>query len=280
MLELKAAQFLAAVNALALASGVVEGAEGIAQAQSPQMDATKMEVKQDAKMQLLALCSVLKTHLIDLGCVISIQAVEDLERTLRQSKVNYRQIADGHSDVSRTLQREMQQTTLLILSSQERLMYAPADLAFGSKFNSGFSTAGAFELDEAMKCMALGRPTAAVFHLMRVMEVGIRAMASCLGIPDPVKPAERNWAIILGKIMDGGIKMKWPSASNRMNGEAALFEELHASLDAVKNPFRNATMHVETKYTDAEAQHIFALVKGFMMKLADRMDESGSPKVP
>jgi hypothetical protein len=99
-----------------------------------------------------------------------------------------------------------------------------------------------------------------------------------LGIPDPVKPADRNWGRILDKIMDDGIKVKWPDAASRMRPNCQLFEELHASIDAVKNPLRNATMHVENKYTDAEAQHIFALVKGFMMKLADRMDEKGNPK--
>jgi hypothetical protein len=55
-------------------------------------------------------------------------------------------------------------------------------------------------------------------------------------------------------------------------------KDLHASLDAVKNPWRNSTMHVEKKYTDDEAQHIFAAVKGFMKKLAARMDENGEPK--
>jgi hypothetical protein len=37
-------------------------------------------------------------------------------------------------------------------------------------------------------------------------------------------------------------------------------------------------MHVENKYTEAEAQHVFALVKGFMVKLSDRMYEDGEPK--
>ena len=51
----------------------------------------------------------------------------------------------------------------------------------------------------------------------------------------------------------------------------------HASLDAVKNPLRDSTMHIENKYTDTEAKHIFELVKGFMMKLSARMDEEGKP---
>lgn len=36
-------------------------------------------------------------------------------------------------------------------------------------------------------------------------------------------------------------------------------------------------MHVEKKYTDDEAEHIFSAVKGFMKGLASRMDEDGFP---
>ena len=75
--------------------------------------------------------------------------------------------------------------------------YKPDDYLFGLEFDLKFSDTGVFELDEAAKCLALGRSTAAVFHLMRAMEVGIRSVARCLGIPDPLKPAERNWGSIL-----------------------------------------------------------------------------------
>jgi hypothetical protein len=75
-----------------------------------------------------------------------------------------------------------------------------------------------------------------------------------------------------------GIERKWPTTADRAVGDGALFESLHASLDAVKNPWRNATMHVENKYTDDEAEHIFVAVRGFMTKLASRCDENGDPK--
>jgi hypothetical protein len=37
-------------------------------------------------------------------------------------------------------------------------------------------------------------------------------------------------------------------------------------------------MHVEKKYTEDEAQHIFVAVRGFMMGVASRCDENGDPK--
>ena len=112
---------------------------------------------------------------------------------------------------------------------------------------------------------------------MRIMEIGIRALAKSLQIPDPTRPIEKNWGSILERIWDDGISKKWPNGAARMNGDGALFDDLYASLDAVKNPWRNATMHVERKYTEEEANHIFAAVRGFMMRLAARMDEDGLP---
>jgi hypothetical protein len=102
---------------------------------------------------------------------------------------------------------------------------------FGDNFALKFPSA-AFDLDEAGKCLAFERPTAAVFHLMRLMEIGLKATARCLGIPDPIKARERNWGEILRKI-EAQTTAKWP-LSSRLIGDGVLFEAVFASLDAVK----------------------------------------------
>ena len=75
---------------------------------------------------------------------------------------------------------------------------------------------------------------------MRAMESGLRAIARCLQVPDPVRPAERNWAIILRSIR-AAIDAKWPATADRASGDGQLFDDLYASLDAVKHPWRNAS---------------------------------------
>jgi hypothetical protein len=70
---------------------------------------------------------------------------------------------------------------------------------------------------------------------------------------------------------------RWPGA--RMSGDGRVFEEAYAALAGMQNPWRNATMHLDQKYTPEEARHIFDVVGGFMRKLASRMDEDGEPKV-
>jgi hypothetical protein len=165
----------------------------------------------------------------------------------------------------------------LVLSPKERDYYEPRTPLFGADVQDKFASGGAFELDEAAKCLALGRATACVFHLMRLLESAVRAVARCLNIPDPIQPADRNWGAVLKKVRDG-IDAKWPTVALRSTGDGEIFDSLYASLDAVKNPWRNATMHPANKYTNEEAEHVFVAVKGFMMKLASRCDENGDPK--
>lgn len=90
--------------------------------------------------------------------------------------------------------------------------------------------------------------------------------------------AIRNWGAVLKTIKDefdrrnAATAPAWADATDRQ-----FFEEVYVSLDAIRNPWRNATMHVENKYTEDEAEHILAAVKGFMKKLASRCDEAGNP---
>lgn len=225
----------------------------------------------------------LKQNAQALGLLSCVQQVSRLQRLIDfagTKEAAHANVADQFDhqleDLSMRLIDSLEERVFLSLSSEEVALYDAQQPLFGKEVADRFPTKGAFEIDEAAKCLALGRATAAVFHLMRVMEVGIGTLARALDISDPIKPAERNWGIMLGKIWDG-IEAKWPRVVDRAKGDGEFFESLHASLDAVKNPWRNSAMHVETKYTSDEAEHIFVAVKGFMKKLASRVDESGKP---
>jgi hypothetical protein len=217
-----------------------------------------------------------RKELVTLEARVTVYEVDRFTEQLNDNTISVDRCGYFAESIRSRLQDEMNLIKLLVLDSESQNYYAPKSPLFDDLFADKFKRDGAFELDEAAKCIALARPTGAVFHLMRLMEVGVRALARCLDIPDPLKPAERNWGHILTEIKKG-IDLRWPTAATRANGDGALFERLHASLDAVKNPWRNATMHVENKYTDDEAKHIFAAVKGFMGTLAGRCDENGDP---
>lgn len=215
-------------------------------------------------------------HLETLNARISLMVARELLIELGFPDVKWGEFAGVVKELHDTLNRELSVVDVLIIEPERQRYFKPSTAIFGAQFEKNYLSA-AFELDEAAKCLALGRPTASVFHLMRLMEIAVRAVAQCLSIPDPTKPAERNWGFVLGEIRKG-IDGRWPTTAARMHGDGEIFDMIYASLDAVKNPWRNGTMHPANKYTDDEAEHIFVAVKGFMMKLASRCDENGDPK--
>jgi hypothetical protein len=233
------------------------------------------ETAADMKGQAQRLLELLKI----LGTRVTKMAVDEHLRRLNSKGENpsYDDILKAYVDIDNSLRRELSLIDLLVLTGETAKYFEPEEPLFGEEFAAKFNTRGTFELEEAGKCVALDRSTAAAFHLMRIMEIGVQAFAKCLGISDPTKPVEKNWGFILERIWKDGIEKKWPNGAARMSGDGALFDELYASLDAVKNPWRNGTMHVEKKYTPEEAIHIYSAVRGFMMRLADRMDENGLP---
>jgi hypothetical protein len=73
-------------------------------------------------------------------------------------------------------------TMLFFRMDDEYRQYFEMPTPFGQTVALRFPTAS-FDIEEAGKCLALARPTACVFHSMRVMEVGVKALAKELKIP-------------------------------------------------------------------------------------------------
>jgi hypothetical protein len=213
-----------------------------------------------------------------LGARVTRIGVQTLQFQLKKKKhaPTYSQIGERLSELDARLSDELSLVHLFVLESKMADYFAPTQALFGRDFESKFPSA-AFEVDEAGKCFALGRPTATIFHLMRSMEVGIYAVRASLAIPAPVKDWERNWGKILDSIEKEMIA-RGSSSPQRWNAsDKEFFESTYASLDAVRVAWRNTTMHVENKYTEDEAEHVFGAVRGFMKKLVSRMDEAGKP---
>ena len=105
---------------------------------------------------------------------------------------------------------------------------------------------------------------------MRAVEIGIKAIYLCLGLPDPIG-RERNWGNLTNGVRTA-IENKgssWPKRD--------FFFELSGTIVAVKDAWRKNTMHVEISYTEQDAERIFTYVGLFIDKLSAQMDEAGLP---
>lgn len=135
---------------------------------------------------------------------------------------------------------------------------APDAAPFGAAVDLRFP-ALAYDIDEATRCAAQGRSTAAVLHCLRIIEGGLRAYALWQGGAGQPPPEERRWSLLLGWL--------------RTDAAAAA---LAARLDDVRRAWRGARLQVGAKYTEAEAARIVASVECFVRCLADLCDEDGS----
>jgi hypothetical protein len=213
-----------------------------------------------------------KTVTNQIGLCQSFKKADELHDLFGEDWVTIDSCANSLRGLNWLIKSELEESYFLHLTRSEADLYTHETPIFGKDFQSNFSGA-LYDLDEAVKCIALKRSTASVFHLMRIMETGIQAVSRCLGIPDPTKLAGKNWGAILIKIKNDGIDIK----TNWNRDDKELFNEIYICLDSVRIAWRNSTMHIVKTYTPDEAEHILLVVKGFMKQVAARMDEKGQP---
>lgn len=168
---------------------------------------------------------------------------------------------------------ELGASKFLQLNTQEAEFFSPGSPLFGPIVAQKFPSL-TYDITEAGKCLALGRSTASAFHSIRCLEAGFAAIWRCVGVPDPLTGVERNWSNRLRKV-EAQLEVRWPTKTGRMTGDAKFFDEVVGAITAMQNPYRNSTMHLDSIYTEADAQLLFGLVKGIIQKIASRMDEKG-----
>lgn len=118
------------------------------------------------------------------------------------------------------------------------------------------------DVDEAAKCIALGRYTGAVFHLMRVMEVGVQEFGATLGV---TLTKQKVWQVILDQVNKqiAGMDSKEPNRTR--------FASISSHLYNVKLAWRNEVMHPKATYTAEEAENVIQAVRGFMIDLVSAL---------
>jgi hypothetical protein len=268
MLEVNGQEFMQAVSNIEYALAVIRNV-GTDEQRSEKLD---QKSREDMVWRFGVINSSAQRLHANLTCV-SISRV--LSALNNESDISWKEIEQVLSDIRSRLNDELGQINLFVIEpALVRYLKNGADLTGPLVCDRLPSVI--FEIEEACKCLVMGRPTASAFHSMRALEIGIKVLAKYLDVPDPVKPAERNWNFLL-RNLKGNLDEKYSSELRLPGSEGAKMESLYATLDAVKNPWRNATMHVDATYQPFEADHILQAVHIFLIRLAEICSEDGSP---
>jgi hypothetical protein len=175
-------------------------------------------------------------------------------------------------DAAKRLGDELKQAKLFAVPPDKQAYFAP--MLFGNQVETRFVSASR-DIGEAGRCLAFDLGTACVFHLMRVMETGLRALARSLKDPDLDPRRNPSWDAMLKKC-DGELRLPLKDRSAEWKMDDVFYSAATANLRSVKNAWRNTTMHVEIDYNPDTAADIFNAVKGFMRHLCTKLhDEDG-----
>jgi hypothetical protein len=125
---------------------------------------------------------------------------------------------------------------------------------------------------EALRAFALGRNTACVFHLMRVLELVLTALGAVFG----VSLAHTNWAPAIDQIESRVREMhREPAWKIRPDckEQQEFYSQAASHFGLLKDAWRNYTAHARGRYDEQEATDIMTSVRAFMQRLATRLQE-------
>lgn len=172
-----------------------------------------------------------------------------------------------HADSAHLLQRLIDETAHRNFYYTTRSLGSSVQNPFGAEFSLQFPDL-TVDIAEAQRCLWANLGTAAVFHLMRVMERFIKILGKNLKINLDVDRA--NWSDIANHV-EKSLKLL-PSTTRVQRAKKEKLAASVAHLNAVRIAWRNPVMHPKAVYSVEEAQQIFDLVKIFSLSML------GSPK--
>lgn len=195
-------------------------------------------------------------HLEKLNLPLAQRHLQRMREDFQEDKAAFTNDACTRSiyELTTRIVDELEQRLFLGVPTEQAEMYLQTRSPFGDNVLQKFSQMTE-DISEAAKCLALDRPTASVFHLMRVTELAVQRLGSKLDV-DLV--AEKNWQVILDQINAAIRKLDAKDSKTKLYAQSA------SHLYNVKVAWRNEVMHPKQTYTFDEAQAIFTNVKTFI----------------
>lgn len=204
----------------------------------------------------------IKGECSSIGLEMSVQKIEWI---LSQGDMKKEAYKTAMFELHQRIVDEMKLTTFLHIRREDSRYYDPAEPLFGQRVSDKFPAAQ-HDVSEAGKCLACQRSTAAVFHTMRVIEAGLKEVASIFGVE--YMPSWEAYISAINRAKDSLDKKNEDSRKKIKYAEGILVYVV-----TIKNAWRNPGMHLEQNYTQEDAEHIFKSSKLLMNKISDGWGE-------
>lgn len=224
--------------------------------------------KPENPARLVAIISDIESHFNDIGLGVSLQHARELKKMMEGSHHNWNRINTELFQLYRNFDRELKMELFFHIERSKMGFVNPSAPLFGDDVEQNFPSTQ-FDIVEAAKCLAFDRGTAAVFHLMRVMEHGLKALAIALDIE-----YAPSWDGYFRKIKTG-LEEKNNKKPEPWKKREPFYRAALGDLERVKLAWRNEVMHTSGKFTIEESEQIFHAVRLFMQRIASELSEYG-----
>jgi hypothetical protein len=194
----------------------------------------------------------------------------DLFKLFLQKEINcyYTVVERELEGIKFAINTEIENRKILLLSKEEAELFNQEKL-FGDAVHKAFINPELrCEINEAGTCLASGLNTAAIFHLMRVAEFGLRKLAKPFAIKLPHKIEFATWGKVLDAIQHE-LDKKGVRRSAAKEKKLQRYSALLLEIKAFQHLWRNPVSHLRGRYDEQQANSAFNHVRRFMENLID-----------
>ena len=155
----------------------------------------------------------------------------------------------------------------LVIPEENVELYAQPKPLFGEDVGRVFPEA-IYDVEEGTRCLALEQWTAAVFHMMRVLEKGLRWLAAEVGATMEPEVELENWKVVIDQIEAKIRALENQQKSAAKSEKSQFYCEAATNFYYFKEAWRNHVSHSRATYDDRQAREIWGHVRSFMQRLA------------
>ena len=215
-----------------------------------------------------------KKHCEDIGLTISIATLSRAINDLPQNEREWNVIVD-------MIQDEIKSHLFLFVPPHRAIYYKRFEEIINdddqvSQFAQSFPDA-AIEVFHAGNCFATGEYTACVFHSMRAVELGLRAMAIALNVTlsHPIELAE--WQALISNIETKIKEMQQLSKSTNKDENITFYSDAASQFRYFRDAYRHHVAHARKNYEEDQAKSIMDRTEEFLKSLATKLSEPNTP---
>lgn len=202
---------------------------------------------------------------ISLSLPVKMQIERLYDRLGAVQPQDFANLAENARIVRQALLDDLSRHLFFYIPDEYRHLMEQSNRAFGDKVEVVFTDAKR-DIEAAARCLALNEWTACVFHLMRVLEHGLRPMARHFNVSFDIS----SWHQVIQGIENGiaGLRNKQGlQASDR--DEITYYSQAASQFRYFKDAWRNHVSHSREHYDERDAWQIFTHVREFMQHIAE-----------